>query len=220
MLALPGKGFFIMTIQEAYTEERQRLELNRSLDWSTHNIEYKIAGEILKPMTLQVWFDLMVVKSPVVTGDDLSIESIIDYIWRNSIKNTSNKFLKEMRLYRLQSRVMKALKKDDTTNQLVKVLLEHIKSSFEEMPDPTDQAQGSKDYRMNAITGESSMLDELASRYGISPIKVLDFPLRQVFALQKASRLATIPEYKLLEPHTLRAIKSEYLNQIQNNGAE
>ena len=60
------------------------------------------------------------------------------------------------------------------------------------------------------------MLDEIAHRYGMRPQDVLQMPLRQAFALQRTIRLATIPEYKLLEPQSLRTIKSEYLQDLNN----
>ena len=60
------------------------------------------------------------------------------------------------------------------------------------------------------------MVDEIASRYSINPEEVLKMPLRRAFALQRTMRMATITDYKLLEPQSLRDIKSKYLNSLNN----
>lgn len=202
-----------MTTAEKYKQERQKLELNRSLDWSSCAIEYVVAGEKLLPMTVQTWFDLMIIKSPIVTGDEVTIDAIVDYLWRNSKRFCTNPLLREWRMFWMHRRIMKALKTNKTSQELVSVFCEHVKSSFDELPE-SNTSQEQKRNAMQLVGSEVAMIDEVAHRYGINPLSVLKMPLRQVFALQKVIRLATIPEYKILEPNSLRKIKSEYLKKL------
>ena len=206
-----------MNIAEKYTAERKRIEQNRSLDWSSYSREFTAAGELLQPLTVQNWFDLTLAQSAVITGDALTVDSVIDYIWRNSARRTDNRFLKEWRLYFLQRRVEKAFNFAESAAALIKVVFEHVKEAFDEFPQAMASGgeSGAKN-AMPAVTGEAQMLDEIAHRYGMRPQDVLQMPLRQAFALQRAIRLATIQEYKLLEPQSLRTIKSEYLQELNN----
>jgi len=43
--------------------------------------------------------------------------------------------------------------------------------------------------------------------------------MNRIFQLQKAIRIATIPNYKLAEPNLIKMIKQEILKEI-NNGTE
>jgi hypothetical protein len=207
-----------MTIADKYQAERERLELNRTLDWSTFDREFIAAGETLVPMTVQVWFDLLAVKSPILSAEGLTIEAVTDYIWRNCKRYTANPWLKEWRLFWIQRRVERCMNKDDEADALLSVIFEHVKETFDEFPTSLQKAGAASTNAMPGASGEAAMLDEIAHRYGISPEAVLTMPLRRVFALQRTIRMATIPEYKLLEPDSLRAIKSEYLKNL-NNGS-
>ena len=207
-----------MTIAEKYQAERERLELNRTLDWSTFSREFIAAGETLVPMTVQVWFDLLAVKSPILSAEGLTAEAVTDYIWRNCKRHTRNVWRKEWRLYWLQRRVEKAIDDEKECDALLTVVFDHVKEAFDEFPSTAAGATTRQVNSMPGASGEASMLDEIAHRYGINPQEVLKMPLRRAFALQRTIRLATIPEYKLLEPDSLRAIKSEYLTNL-NNGA-
>jgi len=209
-------SFFQMTIPEQYEQERQKLETNRSLDWSTFRKEFFAAGEELMPMTVQTWFDLLLVQSPIVMNQEITVESVIDYIWRNCKRYTDVKILKEWRLYWLQKRVLKCLSKPETSESMVRVVCQHVEDSFAEFPECKDTAMAAGNNTMSGISGEASMLDEIAHRYGMNPMDVLSFPLRRAFSLQRTIRTALIPEYKLLEPASLREIKSQYLNSINN----
>jgi len=206
----------MMTIAEQYQQERGKLELNRCLDWSTFGKEYIAAGETIGPMTVQTWFDMLAIKSPMIYSDEPSIDSMVDYIWRNSKRRTDNKILREWRLFWLQRRVIKTLRNKAEAPALVSVLCEHIKSSLDEFPVDSGGATRRQVNSLPAVSGETSMIDELASRYSIHPNEVLSMPLRRAFALQKTIRISTIPGYKLLEPDSLRAIKSKYLNSINH----
>jgi hypothetical protein len=206
-----------MTIAEKYQAERERLQLNRTLDWSTFSREFIAAGETLKPMTVQVWFDLLAIKSPILSAEGLTAEAVTDYVWRNCKRHTRRIWLKEWRLYWLQRRIEKAIDDEAECEALLNVIFDHVKDAFDEFPSSSG-ASTRQVNSMSGTSGEAAMLDEIAHRYGMNPQDVLKMPLRRAFALQRTIRLATIPEYKLLEPDSLRAIKSEYLNSL-NNGA-
>ena len=212
-----GKAFFVnMTTAEEYQAERDRLERNRALDWTTCSQDFVVAGETLKPMTVQVWFDLLALKSPILYQDTPTITSIIDYIWRNSKKNTSNAILKPWRLYWLQRRIIKSFSSKEESAQLISVLCDHLKHSLDEFPSSGGGESSRKTNTMSVVSGTASMIDEIASRYSIDPDKVLTMPLRKAFSLQRVIRLSTIPDYKVLEADSLRAIKSKYLQELNN----
>lgn len=206
-------GAFFMTIAEQYTAERERLELNRSLDWSTYSRTYKAAGETLQPLTVQAWFDLLAVKSPILSGSGLTVESIVDYIWRCSNRHTSNLLLKEWRLWWIHSRVNKCLDTEAGAAALMGVLNRHIGDAFDEYPEQMQGGNFSNRTTMSHASGEAYFVDELAHRYGVSPDLVLTWSLRKAFQLQKAARTVTNPDYKALEPRSLLNIKSDFLKQ-------
>lgn len=208
-----------MTIAEKYQAERERIENNRRIDWSSFGFEYIAAGEKMRPMTLQVWFDLMALKSPILSADEITEASVVDYIWRNSVRNKGFQLIRDFRLFRLERRVANALKDDDEADALLTVIYDHAKEAFEEMPVSSGGHGYTRTNALAGVSGETSMVDEIAHRYGQNPQEVLQWPLRKVFNLMKAMRFSTVPNCKFLEPESLRAIKSEYLNSL-NNGAK
>lgn len=205
-----------MTIAEKYQAERDTLEIGRSMDWSSYDIDYIVAGEKLEPMTVGTWFDLLIVKSPIVTNENITIESIVDYVWRNSKKRTNNIILKQWRLFWIDRKITQNLKNEQSADQLVKVLKEHVKMSFTEVPDGSTESPSGYTNKMKEFCGEAAMVDEIAHRYSMNPMDVLKMPLRQAFALQRVIRMSTIPNYQLLEPSSLRSVKSEFLKHINN----
>jgi len=80
-------------------------------------------------------------------------------------------------------------------------------------------ASSRKKNAMSSVSGNASMIDEIANRYAMHPEQVLQMPLRRAFSLQRIIRSATIPDYRILEPASLRAIKSKYLQEL-NNGQD
>ena len=207
-----------MTTAEEYQAERDRLELNRALDWCSHSQEFIVAGENLMPMTVQVWFDLLALKSPMLYNELPTITSIIDYIWRNSKKNTRNPILKAWRLFWLERRIIKSFSDKAESVQLISVLSDHLKHSLDEFPLDSGKESTSKTNTMPVASGSASMIDEIASRYCIEPEKVLTMTLRKVFSLQRVIRITSIPDYRVLEAESLRALKSKYLKELNNGG--
>jgi len=205
-----------MTIAEEYQAEREKLELNRALDWSTFSKEYIAVGEVLEPMTVQNWFDLLAIKSPIIYNDTPTMESVVDYVWRHSHRNTNSKWLKRWRLHWLQKRIVKSLRNKSEGRALVHVICEHLKSSLDEYPSDSGGSNSRRSNTMSPVAGEASMIDEIAGRYAMHPEDVLKLPIRRAFALQRTIRLSTIPGYKILEADSLRAIKSKHLNNLNN----
>ncbi len=206
-----------MTIAEEYQAEREKLELNRALDWSTFSQDYIVAGEKLKPMTVQNWFDLLAIKSPIIYNDNPTMESVVDYVWRHSHRNTNSKWLKPWRLHWLQKRIVKSLRNKSDGPALIYVICEHLKASLDEYPSDSGGSSSRRSNTMPPVAGEASMIDEIAGRYAMHPEDVLKLPIRRAFSLQRTIRISTIPDYKILEAESLRAIKSKHLN-ILNNG--
>ena len=205
-----------MTIAEEYQAERERLELNRQLDWSSYSKEYIIAGEPITQMTVQTWFDMLAVKSPMLYSNEPTLDAIVDYLWKNSKRHTDNTWLREWRLFWLQRRVVKSLKHAEDGPALISAICEHIQSSLDEFPIDASGSSMGKTNRIAPASGEAAMVEELAARYSMPPEDILKMPLRRAFSLQRTIRLSTIPGYKLLESDSLRALKSKYLNSLNN----
>ena len=205
-----------MDIAAEYEREREELELNRSLDWSTFSRDYIAVGEKLEPMTLQTWFDLLALKSPLLYGTTPTIDVITDYIWRHKVKKPSHKWVEFCMVYWLRRKVIKAIKLEEEGFALLHVIHQHVKNSIDEFPTEAGQKARKKVNSMSSVSGEASMVDEIAHRYSMHPEDALKMPLRRAFALQRTIRTSTIPGYKLLEPDSIRAIKSEYLNSLNN----
>jgi len=207
-----------MKTAEKYELERKRLETNRSQDWASYVPQFIIVGEQLEPLTVGAWFDLLALKSPMLYSDNPTVASVVDYLWRNSKKNTKNKLLREWRLYWLDYRVRKELNSENA-DIFVDAIYEHLNFSLDEYPEDMEASSSKKKNSMSAITGATSMVDEIANRYAMHPDEVLKMPLRRAFALQKVIRKINIPNYQILEPASLRAIKSQYLEEL-NNGED
>ena len=205
------------TIEERYQFERDRIETARKLDWSSFEPVFIVAGETIKPMTVRTWFDLLAIKSPILYSETPTVEAIVDYVWRHSVRNTRRTWLKHWRLFWLELRVERNIQKKKTGVPLMEALLAHLEHSLEEFPSDMNSASVRRKNSMSAISSSAGMLDEIAERYSMNPETVLDMPLRRAFALQRIIRTANIPNYKPLEPESLRAIKSAFLTQ-QNNG--
>ena len=116
----------------------------------------------------------------------------------------------------IERRVAKDLKKKETAEALIEVVLDHINTSLNEFPSSVSSARQSRTNSVSMYSGDASMIDEIASRYSMHPDEVLKLPLRKAFSLQRVIRVTTIPDYKMLEPESLRAIKTKHLQQLNN----
>jgi len=159
---------------------------------------------------------LLALKSPMLYKEEPTLESIVDYVWRNSTRFTENYWLKEWRVFWIYRRVLKSIRKTSDGMDMITTVCEHLKSSLDEFPTDTNGSSSGKTNKISPVSGEASMVDELASRYSMHPDEVLKMPLRRAFSLQRTIRLSTIPGYKLLEADSIRAIKSKYLQSLNN----
>ena len=203
-----------MTIAEKYQAERDRIERDRILDWSTMTTEYKVLGVKLKPLTVQTWFDLLAIKSPVLYNGTPTEAGVVDYIWRNSTKHTNNRLLRFVRLAWIEIKVAFAYRRIDL--EMMRVLVAHADAALEEYPSDNQEKSIKKKNTLPGVSGPASMVDEIAARYSLHPREVLQMPLRQAFALQRVIRTTTIPDYELTEPESLKKIKREFLTELNN----
>lgn len=190
---------------------------NRLLAWSSipnQNTTNKIT---LMPLTGKAWVDLQIVDNKFVCGGIPTDEDVLQYLWRNCDQYTSE-----------SSRQSKKDKKNigylfgkSPNGYYLKAVYKHVSEAFQELPKSISK-QGnsfSRSNKIDAVNGIVSAIDEVAARYGQNPTNVLGWPLNRVFQLQKAIRVATIPNYNLAEPEIIRTIKKEILKEL-NNGTE
>ena len=106
-------------------------------------------------------------------------------------------------------------------DEFLKIVYEHINAAFEEMPESIKikSQTVSRKNTIQEIEGIIGAIDEVAARYGQNPATVLNWSMNRIFQLQKAIRLATIPNYKLAEPRLIKMIKQEILEEL-NNGTK
>jgi hypothetical protein len=168
------------------------------------------------PLTAAAWIDLKLVGHKFVNEGKPGAADALEYIWRNCdnyspVKNASSEKCKK------RIGFLFGMNGED---EMLAIAYRHINDAFAELPIPIKSSKGvSRKNTMPAIEGIIGAIDEVSSRYGQNPVDVLAWPLNRVFQLQKAIRMATIPDYKLAEPQIIKTIKSEILNEL-NNGTK
>jgi len=197
-------------------EATARIAENRLLAWSSASNVVKLGKVPLQPLTAKAWIDLKLVDNAIACGGKPTDQDVLEYLWRNSSgyspdANTASEKAKR--------KIGFTFAKTEA-GELLKLVYRHINDAFVELPQSIKCSNGvSRNNTMPAIEGMIGAIDEVASRYGQNPIDVLTWPLNRIFQLQKAIRLATIPDYKLAEPQLIKAIKQEILTEL-NNGTE
>lgn len=191
-------------------ETKARIIEDRLLAWSSVGLSGSIAGVEVRPLTARAWIDLRLAGNPVVTTGNIEATDIYNYIWRNS-----HRYCTGRRVKRLKRAIMKAVKKSDDF-EVYSQVLDHLRAAFSETPKACTKGGVSRSNVIEAVEGIVGAIDEVAHRYGQDPEAVCDWPLSRIFQLQKAMRLATVPDYKLLEPDSIRSIKREILINLNN----
>ena len=195
-------------------EEKARITQARLVAWSSVGHADEIAGVAVKPLTARAWIDLRLAKNALFTGDDVTVNDLLNYIWRNSTEYLIGGDVKQRK-----EAIKKAVESKDAL-EVYGDATEHLNAAFETLA--IEQSTGgsgvSRSNKFPATEGIVSAIDEVAHRYGQAPQSVLDWPLCQILQLQTAIRIATLPEYKTLEPESVRSIKREILIQLNNNG--
>jgi hypothetical protein len=196
---------------------KAKIYKNRLLAWCSNEGESSVDKITLLPLTAKAWVDLNVIDNKFICGGDPTNNDIMEYLWRNSDKYNANSSRKTNKA----KKQIGYLFAQSKPGEFSKIVYEHIYAAFEEFPQ-SNNVKSDSVKRTNSIAeidGIVGMIDEVASRYGQNPAIVLNWSLNRIFQLQKAIRLATIPNYKLAEPKLIKMIKQEILQEL-NNGTE
>jgi len=190
---------------------------NRLLAWCSDEGETVVDEITLLPLTAKAWVDLKVVGNKFVGKGEPTNNDVMQYLWRNSDKYNKNT---DRKTNKAKQRIGYLFSKSNP-GEYLKIVYGHINEAFEELPQGMSKKGNSLTFedKMEAIDGIIGAIDEVAARYGQNPTTVLDWPMSRIFQLQKAIRLATIPDYKLAEPKLIKMIKNEILKEL-NNGKE
>ena len=204
-------------VNKQLLEAKARIAENRLLAWSSDTGVKKFGKLSLVPLTVKAWIDLKLVGNAMVTGSIPSDQDVLEYLWRNSDKYdpvscaASEKYKRKIGFLYSKS----------NPSDLIELVYSHINDAFIEMPVCNNNS--TKIFsRQNTVVPVDSIvaaIDEVSARYGQNPTNVLTWPLNRVFQLQKALRLATIPNYKLAEPQIIKSIKQKILTKL-NNGTK
>lgn len=201
----------IKTLSQLYEEEQSRIIENRLLAWSSVGNGDLIGIEV-NPLTVQAWIDLKVSGNAYITGDEPTEKDAIAYVWRSCIHFTNTR---DKVTLKAKDEVIEAV--ENAGIELGEQIARHLNEAFDEAPESFAKGGGSSiSSGIPACEGLVYAIDEVSARYGQSPESVLQWPLTRVFQLQKAMRIATIPEYKLLQPARLRHITGLILEEVNN----
>lgn len=195
-------------------EAKARIIENRLLAWCSGNHAQSIGKLALLPLTGQAWVDLKIIDNKMVCDGEPNESDLMEYIWRNSEDYSPEASATTEKAKRKIGHLFGKSENDE----LIKTVLRHLNDAFAEIPEHVDASSKtfSRDNRMPAIEGIIGAIDEVAARYGQNPSEVLQWSMNRIFQLQKAIRLATIPDYKLAEPRLIKMIKQEILTEINN----
>lgn len=202
-----------------YENECERLTFERLQSFSSIGACTSIAGLDVYMLTIRAWIDLRLCENEIVLGG-FSWECLAKYLKRISVHYREGRAvaLSNWHRWQIERTVYKASKNFEQAEKIIDDTRKHLNQAFQERPQSIQCGGFARDNNIPPVEGVVSMVDELASRYGCHPMQILMLPISCAFALQKAARIATIPDYKLLEPQSLRDIKSEYLQSIQRGG--
>jgi hypothetical protein len=196
---------------------KAKIHKNRLLAWCSIEGESSVDKITLLPLTAKAWVDLNVIDNKFICGGDPTDNDIMEYLWRNSDKYNASSSRKTNKA----KKYIGYLFAQSNPGEFSKIVYEHIYAAFEEFPQ-SNNVKNDSVKRTNSIAeidGIVGIIDEVASRYGQNPATVLNWSMNRIFQLQKAIRLATIPNYKLAEPKLIKMIKQEILEEL-NNGTE
>jgi hypothetical protein len=193
---------------------KAKIQKNRLLAWSSNEGESSVGKITLLPLTAKAWVDLNVIDNKFICGGNPTGNDIMEYFWRNSDKYDANSTRKTTKA----KQYIGYLFAQSEPGEFSKIVYEHIYAAFEEFPESIN-VKDKTVKRKNTITeidGIVGIIDEVAARYGQNPATVLSWSMNRIFQLQKAIRLATIPDYKLAEPKLIKMVKQEILEELNN----
>lgn len=194
-----------------------RIIENRLLAWFSGSSIEPVGEIALVPLSGKAWVDLKLVENNIICGGNATDDDVLGYLWRNSKDYNPEA---NANTEKAKKRIGNLFGKSEE-GEFLKIASNHLNDAFAEIPEraETETKSFSRENRMPAIEGIIGAVDEVAARYGQNPEHVLNWSMNRVFQLQKAIRLATIPDYKLAEPKIIKIIKNEILTEI-NNGAK
>jgi hypothetical protein len=204
-----------MSFYNQYQAKRQEIEQSRLNAFSSVGLASRIGSYIVRSLTARAWIDLRVVKNGILSGK-LSEFAVCQYIFRNHV----NYPLSNWQKFKIERKIAKVFRTGQDADQFAEDINEHLNSAFYEMPESASN-RTTTSFKLPEVEGIVGAIDELAARYGQHPDDIADMPMTKIFALQKAGRLSTIPNYKILEPKVLRDLKSEALKakrEAKENG--
>ena len=186
---------------------KAKIYKNRLMAWCSNEGESFIDKITLLPLTGKAWIDLKVVGNKFVCEGRPTDNDIMQYLWRNSDKYDANSNKKTIKA---KQRIGYLFAKSEP-GKFLKIVYDHINAAFEELPESSKIKSESVNRKntMEEIEGIVGAIDEVAARYGQNPATVLNWSMNRIFQLQKAIRLATIPDYKLAEPKLIKMIKQQ-----------
>lgn len=200
------------TTFQKYQKKKQEIEKARLKAFCSAQVS-SVFGIKCNPLTCRAWVDLRLVENGLFEGVP-SVEAICQYLFRVSVSYP----LSGWRKFKIERRVRRACKDGQRFTELIESIAGHLRGAFDELPEG-NKSGGAFNAKIAPVESAVSAADELAARYGQHPDVILDMPMSQMFALQKAARIATVPGYRLFEPIALRNIKSEHLRK-QNSGKD
>lgn len=199
-------------LAERYREEEKRLKTVRLLSWCSVSRDINLVGVDCDLLTPRAVVDLNLAGNKILCGGVPTVADSAAYIWRVSKAYlTGNGWRAKKRQKKVIWKVYKAGPLKSVT-----AAYDHMAEPFCEMPRSGSVSKRSEKDRFPDIDGMVGAVEECAARYGQDPAIVFDWPLIRVFQLQKALRLATIPDYKLRQPETLMEIRREFLKNLSN----
>lgn len=213
----PARFFSMLDVLKSDLEYAQATIVeNRLLAWSSVGNKTDIDQLVLMPLTAKAWIDLKLVGNKFICDGVPDEKDALEYLWRNC---EAYKTERSTNTEKVKKRLGYLLGKNGN-DYIAKLAYKHINDAFAEVPQSINNSNSVKrSNTMPATEGIIGAIDEVAARYGQNPVNVLAWPLNRIFQLQKAIRIATIPNYKLSEPQLIKTIKQEILQEI-NNGTK
>ena len=202
----------MIDLNREYTQETERIQTARDLLWSSLPAVQPYGRFNLVPLSLRGWIDLRVTGNAFLSGTVPTSEDIEAYAWRNSVHFTASKNL----ISWMRKALIRRVVKNGNFLEMVIELHDHLRDAFEEAPHTADNGGISRTSGMQPVDSTTAAIDEIASRYGLAPVAVIDYPMARIFGLQKAIRQATVPDYKPVLPEAIRSLNSKILEELNN----
>ena len=194
----------LQTIARACELEQERIQELRFSIWTSGGlVEPVCEGLDLKPLTFQAAIDLFFADNSLLVGGDVDAQQCILYMWRNSVQYRPGR---QKALDAVTAACLKL-----SASRVFTVCKQHVVNAFFDLP---VRGGGSSSSCLPPVEPLVAIVEELASRYGIDPATVLNWPIARGYALQRAAYIRTIPEYSPPIPKTLFDLNNLYAEEL------